>query len=88
MTLTNSTIVNIVSRPEVQREFPEFVRIASGKRPGGCRCSKTVRTNHNKVVNEFKTLVRGWSAEKRNKLKQVLGAQQIQVYVGTTLLTF
>lgn len=89
-TLTNEAVLQLLTRGDVQREFPDLQRLAArlhSIRRSSC-CRGAADQSRDKLALTVKSYLRHWQPEQQARLKQMLRAERIGFYVEKTLVTF
>ena len=89
ITLTNSALLSTLSNPEVAKAFPGLkkARKRATRRRAGC-CGGRRRHEQDAAVNQIKLAISAWPAGDKQKLKQLLNAKKLRMYVGKQMLEF
>ena len=87
--LNNATLANLLRSKDTIRQLPQL-RAASKrmKSARGCNCGGKRVRQRNSALEDAKMAIRGWDIGLKNKLKKLLSADTVEMYVGKQLVRF
>ena len=90
ITLTNSSLASLLNNGQLVQAFPGMRGIAKqlSKATQGCRCGSNKAARIDKATTNIKQLIARWPKGKKDKLKKVLKADVIRMYVGKEMIEF
>lgn len=89
VTLSNSSLMGLLKRPDVLQAFPQLRGISKQlNKTKGCRCQAAKAKAKSKAMNDLKNAIKDWPESNKTKLKKLLNADRVKAYVGKQAIEF
>ena len=90
VTLTNSMVEGLLRRKDMLQAFPRMAGVARQMQRSirGCRCAGKTHKFRDRAVQDIKQLMRSWPKSRKDKLKGLLKADTVRMYVGKKMVEF
>lgn len=90
VTLSNESIYGLLRNPKVLRAFPHMEKLHRKfrRQTRGCRCGGRIGRIKDGIINDVKLSLAGWPAADKAKLKAIIHADEVRLFVGGKVRKF